>query len=66
MERVAINTLIFGASTFIELYANFIKSSQTMTLEEANAAWSVVQEQVKVEHDLWDKMVDEIQSEGGS
>lgn len=63
---VPINTLIYAGATAIELYSNFIKNSQTMTLEEANEAWRTVQIQVKAEHVEWDAMIDEINAEGGN
>ncbi len=61
---VPINALIFGAASMLEIYANFIKNSQHMTLEEANAAWADVQRRVKDEHVSWDEMVAEIKRNG--
>ncbi len=60
---VPVSALILAASTGIELWATFIKNSQTMTVEEANAAWADVQAQVRREHELWDKMVAEIHND---
>lgn len=58
MDPFSATLMIVGTS--MEIYANYLKMSATMTKEEALVEWDRVQVSVRGEHEKWDKMIDEI------